>query len=172
MREAAARPRFSGVDEISGPDFVPVVTEGSRSHWVVLLLYKAGSAACARLEDCMRELSREHPGTRFLKIVSTSCIPNYPDANLPTLLVYHGGACKRHIIGLAPLGGPRATPETVALALGALGWAGGGGEGGGADGGGDGGAAAAERQVKGLVQRLVQQREEAAAEKDESSDFD
>jgi hypothetical protein len=171
MREAAARPRFGSLDEISGADFVSRVTEASRQYWVVCLLYKPSHAGCALLEGCLRELARKYPNTRFLKIVSTSCIPNYPDANLPTLLVYHGGACKKQAVGLAPFGGPRATPEQVALAL--SGWGaiddGEGGGGGGGEGG-SGGTAAAVRHVKGLVERLVEQREAAA--KDESSDFD
>jgi len=35
----------------------------------------------------------------------------FPDANLPALLVYHGGACKKHLVGTSAFGGPRITPE-------------------------------------------------------------
>lgn len=118
------------------------------------------------MEKCLRELASKHPNTRFLKIVSTSCIPNYPDQNLPTLLVYHNGACQKHIVGLQPFGGTRATPEQVALAL--AGW---GAIGDGEGGEGGGGEAAHQQAVKGLVQRLVREREEGAG-KDEDSDFD
>jgi hypothetical protein len=169
MQESAARPRFGTVDEISGTEFVQKVTEASRAYWVVCLLYKASHAGCQLLESCLRELARKHPNTRFLKIVSTSCIPNYPDANLPTLLVYHNGACQKQVVGMQPFGGGRATPEQVALALSGWGAIGGEGEEGGEDGAGE---AAAARHVRGLVQRLVEQREEAATQKDESSDFD
>lgn len=174
MQAAAARPRFGTLDEVSGSEFVARVTEASREYWVVVLLYKSGHAGCGILEDAFRDLARKYPSTRFLKIVSTSCIPNYPDANLPTVLVYHGGACKKHIIGLQAFGGARTTPEQVALALNALGAVCGGEEDGGGEGGsgGGGGSAAAARQVKGLVQALVEQREKKAAEEDESSDFD
>jgi len=168
MQDAAARPRFTGVDEISGNEFVQAVTEASRQYWVVCLLYKASHPNCQILETCLREISRKHPNTRFLKIISTSCIPNYPDANLPTLLVYHNGACKKQVVGMQPFGGARATPEQVALALSGWGAIGGGEEEEGE--GGASGSAAAARHVKGLVQRLVEQREEAR--KDESSDFD
>jgi hypothetical protein len=140
-----------------------------------VLLYKSSSAGCGLMEGALQDLARRHPATRFLKIVSTSCIPNYPDQNLPTVLVYHGGGCKKHIIGLQAFGGPRTTPEQVALTLNQLGPVCGGGEEGPGDEGGAGGsgaAAAAERAVKGLVQRLVEQREQAAADEDESSDFD
>lgn len=35
----------------------------------------------------------------------------YPDANVPTLLVYHAGACVKHLAGLNLFGGQRASPE-------------------------------------------------------------
>eukprot|EP00983_Pelagomonas_calceolata_P025651 804815-Pelagomonas_calceolata.AAC.2 len=37
--------------------------------------------------------------------------PQYPDTNLPTLLVYYGGACKKHLVGPGAFGGPRISPE-------------------------------------------------------------
>lgn len=54
---------------------------------------------------------------QFLKIISTECIPGYPDRNLPTTLLYHAGACAKHLVGLAMFGGLHATPESVALVL-------------------------------------------------------
>eukprot|EP00955_Chlamydomonas_euryale_P042680 352398-Chlamydomonas_euryale.AAC.4 len=45
------------------------------------------------------------------RIVSTDCIPKYPDANLPTLLLYNDGTCVQHLSGLAAIGGARTTPE-------------------------------------------------------------
>jgi hypothetical protein len=55
----------------------------------VCFLYKSSHAGCALLGECLSELARKYHGTRFVKIISTSCIPNYPDQNLPTLLLYH-----------------------------------------------------------------------------------
>lgn len=56
---------------------------------MVCFLYKSSHAGCALLGECLAELARKYHGTRFVKIISTSCIPNYPDQNLPTLLLYH-----------------------------------------------------------------------------------
>lgn len=176
MRDAAARPRFGALEEISGADFVRRVTDASRGHPVVVLLYKPAHAGCGLLEGCLRALAPRHTGTCFLKIVSTSCIPDYPDANLPTLLVYAGGACKKQVVGLAPYGGARATPEQAALALASWGAIDDGGDGGGGDedgsGGGGGRGLGGGGLVKGLVQRFVEQREREQEARDESSDFD
>ncbi|KAG5408447.1 hypothetical protein IGI04_004766 [Brassica rapa subsp. trilocularis] len=53
---------------------------------------------------------------KFVKIISTDCIPNYPDCNLPTLLAYRHGAVEGTHVGLKSVG-RRCTPESVALVL-------------------------------------------------------
>jgi hypothetical protein len=65
---------------------------------------------CALLMRCLEELATKYPATKFVKIISTECIPNYPDRNLPTLLVYNNGAVKANYVGLHTFG-RRCTPE-------------------------------------------------------------
>jgi hypothetical protein len=77
------------VEDISSNEFIEKVTNTSEKAWVVCFLYKSSHAGCALLGECLAELARKYHGTRFVKIISTSCIPNYPDQNLPTLLLYH-----------------------------------------------------------------------------------
>lgn len=43
--------------------------------------------------------------TKFLKIVSTAAIPNYPDRHLPTVLIYRNGEMLGQLVGIANLGG-------------------------------------------------------------------
>ncbi|XVF16236.1 hypothetical protein REPUB_Repub10bG0014100 [Reevesia pubescens] len=71
---------------------------------------------CGLLLQCLEELAVKYPATKFVKIISTDCIPNYPDRNLPTLLVYNNGAVKANYVGLHSFG-RRCTPEGVALVL-------------------------------------------------------
>ncbi|XP_057536436.1 uncharacterized protein LOC130814333 [Amaranthus tricolor] len=68
------------------------------------------------LMGCLEELARRYPATKFVKIISTYCIPNYPDCNLPTLLVYNNGAVKANYVGLHSFG-KQCTAEGVALVL-------------------------------------------------------
>ena len=70
------------------------------------------------------ELAAKYTSTKFLKIISTDCIPNYPDKNLPTLVLYHAGALVQHLAGLAALGGPRTTPERECGSRCRAGWSG------------------------------------------------
>ncbi|KAJ9528997.1 hypothetical protein QJQ45_007067 [Haematococcus lacustris] len=89
--------------------------------WVVVQLFKDGHGPSALMSSCIDELAARYPNTKFVRIISTECIPKYPDAHLPTLLVYHAGECVKHLVGLAMHGGNRATPEQVALVLNQLG---------------------------------------------------
>ena len=66
----------------------------------------------------MKELAAQYNYVKFLKIASTECIPNYPDENLPTILVYHDGQCKRTIVGTRSLGDIRISPESKSLSNG------------------------------------------------------
>ncbi|KAF2538712.1 hypothetical protein F2Q68_00022785 [Brassica cretica] len=116
LREAAKVRRYGSVTPISSSDFVREVTQASAEVWVVVCLYKDGIAECGLLLGCLEELASRYPGTKFVKIISTDCIPNYPDCNLPTLLVYHLGAVKGTHVGLKSVG-RRCTPESVALVL-------------------------------------------------------
>lgn len=53
----------------------------------------------------MSQLARKFPQTKFLKSISSTCIPNYPDRNLPTIFVYLEGEMKAQFIGPLVFGG-------------------------------------------------------------------
>jgi hypothetical protein len=48
-----------------------------------------GIPLCALLNEYMNRLAGRFPETKFLRAISTTCIPNYPDKNLPTVFVYY-----------------------------------------------------------------------------------
>ena len=47
----------------------------------------------------MQQLALKFPSVKFVKSVSTTCIPNYPDKNLPTIFVYYENQLKQNIVG-------------------------------------------------------------------------
>ncbi|PKA46815.1 hypothetical protein AXF42_Ash015709 [Apostasia shenzhenica] len=117
MRAAARVARFGSLLPISGSDFVREVSQAPAVIWVVVLLYKDGIPECELLAQCLEELASRYPATKFVKIISTDCIPKYPDCNLPTILVYNSGAVKGTYVGLHHFGARKCTTEAVALAL-------------------------------------------------------
>ena len=64
---------------------------------------------CGLLAQCLDDLAAKHPGTKFVKIISTDCIPKYPDQNLPTVLLYRNTQLKQHLVGLLLYGGRNTT---------------------------------------------------------------
>lgn len=46
-----------------------------------------------------------------MKSISTTCIPNYPDRNLPTIFIYSEGDLKGQIVGAIQFGGMNITPD-------------------------------------------------------------
>ncbi|KAJ4949897.1 hypothetical protein NE237_000101 [Protea cynaroides] len=112
MREAVRVARFGSVIPISGSDFVREVSQAPPDVWVVVFLFKEGIPECNQLMPCLEELASRYPETKFVKIISTDCIPNYPDRNLPTLLVYNNSAVKATYVGLHHFG-RSCTPEGV-----------------------------------------------------------
>lgn len=161
LRTALAQPRFGSLQEIRRNEFVAQVTNAGEDVWVVVLLYKDSVEKCGILEQCFRELAPKYPGTKFLKILSTDCIPGYPDGNLPTVLLYRDTKCEQHIVGLVPWGSRFVTPEGVALMLNRYG---------NLCPAGDGSEGVSQQQVKELVKKLAEKREQEEA--DEDSDFD
>ncbi|XP_018595385.1 phosducin-like protein 3 [Scleropages formosus] len=96
---------FGEVKEISGQDYVQEVNKAGDGIWVVLHLYKPGIPLCTLINQHLSALARKFPQTKFLKSISTTCIPNYPDRNLPTIFVYSEGEMKAQFIGPLVFGG-------------------------------------------------------------------
>ena len=80
--------RYGSVREITAVDYVQEVNKAGDDVFVVLHLYKQGIPLCALINEYLNRLAPKFPTTKFLKAISTTCIPNYPDKNLPTIFVY------------------------------------------------------------------------------------
>ncbi|KAE8219661.1 hypothetical protein CF319_g6684 [Tilletia indica] len=127
MRTKERRARFGRVFPISRVDYTREVTEASKDNpdrpqgsdtgdgeggagakkenkgtSVVCFLYKDGLETCKLLAGYLDTIAGKNPATKFVSIVGDKCIPNYPDRNLPTLLIYRNGDLHRQIVGLRP----------------------------------------------------------------------
>ncbi|XP_012225456.1 viral IAP-associated factor homolog [Linepithema humile] len=99
MKELANKSKYGEVREISAEDYVREVNNAGEDVWVVLHLYKSGIPLCTLINQHLANLARKFPVTKFLKSISTTCIPNWPDSNLPTIFIYHNGNMAKQIIG-------------------------------------------------------------------------
>mmetsp|Transcript_38484 Transcript_38484/g.108771 ORF Transcript_38484/g.108771 Transcript_38484/m.108771 type:complete len:249 (+) Transcript_38484:359-1105(+) len=117
LRQGTQAPLFGSVEQIGASDFVREITNAGEDIWVVLHLFKDGVAECRVMDSCLNDLAKKYTRSKFRKIISTECIPKYPDSNLPTLLVYKDKQCLKTLVGMLPFGGKRASPEQVAFTL-------------------------------------------------------
>ncbi|KAJ1851348.1 phosducin [Coemansia sp. RSA 2703] len=118
-----SKEKFGELTQISKPDYAGEVTDASESAWVVVHLFRDSIPACKLMNRFLSEIAQQYRATKFVKIVSVECIANYPDANLPTLLVYRNGDVKGQLVKLDSLGGLRAKRRDVEkylLGVGAL----------------------------------------------------
>ncbi|WAR16494.1 PDCL3-like protein [Mya arenaria] len=105
MRETQQRSKFGEVREISKSDWVTEVNKAGEGIWVIVHVFKDGIPLCKLMNQHLSNLARKFPQTKFLRSVSSLCIPNYPDKNLPTVFVYLEGDMKKQFVGPLAFGG-------------------------------------------------------------------
>merc|ERR1712004_851854 len=118
MKALSEKSKYGYVREITAIDYVQEVNKAGDDVFVVLHLYKQGVPLAALVNEYMNRLAPKFPTTKFLKAISTTCIPNYPDKNLPTIFVYHEGTLKSQIIGPEQMRGMNLTEKEFEFMLG------------------------------------------------------
>lgn len=118
IQAIATKSKFGTVLEISGQDYVQEVNKAGDGIWVVLHLYKQGIPLCALINQHMTNIARKYPVVKFIRAISTTCIPNYPDKNLPAIFVYFEGSMKDQIIGPIECRGPNLTQDEFEYLIG------------------------------------------------------
>ena len=95
------------VMHVSHEQWTKEVTEVSHSHPVLVLLTKENSKACFTLERVMEDVARTYrtSRTKFRRAEVRDIIPNYPERNVPTLILYRNGDVVENIVGIEQFGG-------------------------------------------------------------------
>ncbi|XP_014208815.1 viral IAP-associated factor homolog [Copidosoma floridanum] len=121
IQEYAKKAKYGDVREISAQDYVLEVNQAGEDVWVVLHLYKSGIPLCTLVNQHLSSLAKKFPMTKFLKSISNTCIPNYPDANLPTIFIYKDGSMEKQLVGPIELRGMKLTEPELEWMLGKVG---------------------------------------------------
>jgi len=121
MKALQEKSKFGEVREITAVDYVNEVNKAGDDIFVVLHLYTQGVPLCNLINEYMNRLAPKFPCTKFLKAISTTCIPNYPDKNLPTLFVYYEGSMKGQLVGPEQLRGTNLTMDEFEYLVGKTG---------------------------------------------------
>mmetsp|Transcript_36014 Transcript_36014/g.84108 ORF Transcript_36014/g.84108 Transcript_36014/m.84108 type:complete len:159 (-) Transcript_36014:218-694(-) len=97
--------RYGSVIEIARAGFIPQVNQAGEGVGVVVFLFKKGHYASSYMLVLLEKLARKHPHIKFVQIAHDDCIPNYPDRNLPTLLLYKDDELLGQCVGVSAFGG-------------------------------------------------------------------
>ncbi|XP_015672227.1 phosducin-like protein 3 isoform X1 [Protobothrops mucrosquamatus] len=112
-KASQAKNKFGQFLEISGQDYIQEITKAGKNIWVILHLYKQGIPLCALINQHLSGLAKKFQDVKFVKAISTTCIPNYPERNLPTIFVYLEGDIKAQFIGPLVFGGMNLTRDEL-----------------------------------------------------------
>ncbi|KFV44626.1 Phosducin-like 2, partial [Gavia stellata] len=97
--------KYGELREICGEQYAKEVTSAAEDVWVIIHLYRSSIPMCLLVNKHLSLLARKFPEVKFLKAIVNSCIQNYYDRYLPTILPYKTGEIKGRFIGVAECGG-------------------------------------------------------------------
>mmetsp|Transcript_5093 Transcript_5093/g.7175 ORF Transcript_5093/g.7175 Transcript_5093/m.7175 type:complete len:237 (+) Transcript_5093:46-756(+) len=120
LKEQASKEKYSELTYITEVQWKDHVTN-VKDVYVVVFLFKHGIPHCQLMEQHLRQLAKKFKATKFVMIQSEQAIRNYPDRNLPTILVYYNSDIKKQFVGLAPFGGEATTTDIVEWELAQIG---------------------------------------------------
>ncbi|ELU02044.1 hypothetical protein CAPTEDRAFT_202604 [Capitella teleta] len=121
LKQAQSLAKFGDIKEISKSDWITEVNKAGEGIWVVVHIYQQGIPMCSLMNNYLAQLARKFPQTKFLKGVASTCIPNYPDKNLPTIFVYFEDNMKKQWIGAPTFGGMNLKQDELEWMLGQIG---------------------------------------------------
>ena len=91
--------KFSGVLEITAEDYIRQVNEAGDGVAVLLNFYQDAVDISVKINQVFDELATEFPSVKFLRTVSTKCVPNFQNTSLPYILYYRNGKLQQTIAG-------------------------------------------------------------------------
>jgi len=110
LKSRSPKPFGSIGASVTHASFTDDVTEASKHHLVVCHLMSHKSVYCAEMNKVIKHLAEKYADTKFcLGVASEVIVGDFPESNLPYVVVYSGGACVAQL--------PRATASAVISAV-------------------------------------------------------
>lgn len=105
IKAGVGRGQFGTVSPLTRDDYVAEVNQAGEGIGVIVFLHKPRHYLSAYTLTLLEKLARKFANAKFLQIDAEECIPNYPEANLPTLLLYKDDDMVGQCVGAAAFGG-------------------------------------------------------------------
>lgn len=117
IKKLTAKSKFGLVLHLSKPEYKQEVTVGSDDVYVLVHLSSSAKIQSRLLSQLFVQAAEKFKEIKFVEIPGNRAIENYPDANCPTLLIYHKGDVLKQYITLTQLGGNATTLEDLEKVL-------------------------------------------------------
>lgn len=118
LQEAAKKPKYGQVIEISKTDFISEVSNAPRDVYVIVHLYQDYILHCKLIDECFSVLCKKFINHKFVKIQATRCIENFRDSDCPAVLIYFNSEVKHQFLGCANyFGGNQISPDSIEWVL-------------------------------------------------------
>lgn len=105
LQKLQQKSKFGLVMHITKPEYAEQVTNASEESFVVLHMSLQLLVQSRLLSLLTSTLARKFPEIKFAEIPANRCVENYPEANCPTLIIYHHKNIAKQFVTLTQLGG-------------------------------------------------------------------
>lgn len=112
LKEEALRARFGCVREVSKSDWATEVTSAGNIY-VIIHIAEKGHPLCTLVDQIFKELAAKFPKVKFLRGEACLCIPDFPQCNLPSILIYKSGDLVHQFIGPKSISGSAVTAKSL-----------------------------------------------------------
>jgi hypothetical protein len=117
LNELSRAAKFGRVYPVTKPEYKTEITDASQDTFVLVHLSLQSSLQSRLLSSLWTPLANKFPELKFVEIPGSRAIENYPDANCPTILIYHKTDVVKQIITLTQLGGNATTLKDLEKVL-------------------------------------------------------
>lgn len=105
IKELQSKFKYGQVFPISKNEYEKEVTLNSENNFVILHMSSELQIQSRLLSSLLNQLASKFPEIKVVDIPANRAVENYPDANIPTMLIYHKKDVIKQFITLTELGG-------------------------------------------------------------------
>jgi len=105
LQQLQQKSKFGSVLHITKPEYEDEVTKASESSYVFVHMSLQLAVQSRLLGLLLVTLAGKFPEIKFVEIPANRCVENYPEANCPTLIIYHKKNIVKQYVTLTELGG-------------------------------------------------------------------
>lgn len=91
LKVRATKEKYGQVIEISRDEYIREVTEADPESFVILHLYQDYNEFCNLINQHLPVIAKLYAHVKFVKIVATKCIDQFPDERCPCFIIYKAG---------------------------------------------------------------------------------